>query len=602
MKDFLKKLPKVFWLGACCALGGVALGFYAGRAREAANVAVVTTNRTGASEAGTRANDAHGARQENLSGAASLKTPAQWRGFIERWMAAGCPTDKLPDVRKCLGQWARVDVMGALEFVHGAARFPERRDAYALVLSVLCETDVSRAIEWMRQNLPAHARTREDVAGLVVDSLREKFPRQAAELMLASDVVGASSYRYGYVVTALMRQNPADALAFFERIPQGEKQASVSHMLEAWVATNPAAALNWCASQRGTPLEKQSLDALLDAFAKNKPSELPALVERFGVDVSGYSYHYMIENVIRSDPSAGLELLKKLPADKIEEHMPQLMSELFKADPDKALEAAAQFLPASDQAGFLLTQWEKWRQSDRKAANEWLAALPDETLRGQMQTLQSLNADPSAYLASVAPVAPAGAGAGADAGARDAFSEECVSRALGYLAFTKGSDEAMRWLLAHPEQITERRFALAADNNAPSMTLEAIDAIPVESARGVVLEHMTDSWISTGNWEQAAAAISRFQDTERQEQLRFAIFSGMMNRAETDDAKQTARQWLAAQPLPETVCASWKLLVEGGAKLPPCATAPQELKSAPLKKEQDDSASISVRIQWFQDK
>ena len=591
MNNFSKKFPGMFLLGACCALAGVAPGFHAGR-----NSAVASAASTAGENPADmpnnpdknqhRADGARDAQPKKLSDAAPLETPAQWRESLGQWMAAGCPAETAYEARQRLGRWVRVDAMGALEFVHGAARFSNRNEAYALALATLGETAMPRAIEWMRRNLPRRARIRQDVAALVIQNMAEKFPHQAAQLALADDVTGPNSYLCSVVLTSLMRKSPAHALALFDRVSPEAKRRAFPDMVSAWAATNPSAALDWCASQRETPHAEQSTNDLLNVFSQHHIPELPALIDLLGVDAGALS-PFAMTHVIKQNPAVGLELLKKRPAGIVTYHMQQMLVEqLFKTSPVKALETAVQLLPADRQAHWLLLQWEHWRQTDRNAADEWLAALPDQTLLGQIQTLQSLNSDPSAYLASV------GAGTtGGAADADDAFSRECVSRALGYLTYTKGAAEAVRWLLEHPGHITERRFSLAAGDLVSAVTLEAAAAIPDESAREIVLGHMAHVWVANGKGELATDAISRIQNPERREQVRFGAFSRTMNLAENDGAKQAARQWLAAQPLPETVRMSWELLVEGGAGLPVREELRQERKSAPLEKNKSDSAS-----------
>jgi len=221
---------------------------------------------------------------------------------------------------------------------------------------------------------------------------------------------------------------------------------------------------------------------------------------------------------------------------------------LFMTDADQAIAAAQVLLPPGQQALAISQSYERWADSDRKAAETWLDQEADPSVRAQIKSRQLAVNNPSEYLASVG-------------GTDDAFSTQCVTTALANLGY-KDPGTAAQWLMAHPEQITTDRLSSLRMRGNPNLTItpEDIGGMTEGTGRDILLAYMTNVWTSSGKWEQAEAAMQYEPDTQKRDAMCFQIYTRMMQSAHDEAGEAAAQQWLSSQSVSDEVRASWEAI------------------------------------------
>ncbi|MDF9828361.1 hypothetical protein M2447_002479 [Ereboglobus sp. PH5-10] len=551
------KNPKVLLMCFCCALVGVVLGVGLGRVSESGdgtksdagkNPAVIDSQGA-TSKSGGKA-DASG----EFPDLAGLKTPEQWRGYIERWMTAGCPPGQQKNVFEGLRRWSEVDADGALAFVDGAAKFPTRNTAYGIPLTAIGTKNMGRVIDWLQKNLSQ--RDRSDIAGFVIMELKDTHPEEAWVLARADDISVAPHY-FGEIMQSMLKTDPAGSLRVLESLPDRGKSRVVKDFAIAWLNMDESAALEWCARQRDKPYGSEMFFHILEYYAKEKPSSILATIERLNVVFEQNLYYGDFMNKLAwNDPLIALATLQKMPADKIAHYGRDVIRELLKTDADQAVAAARVIWPDEvDRTDNLWRSYANWARSDRKAAEVWLENEADGALREQIKTKQLLWDNPAAFLGSV------------DVKINTPLMENYINEAMRMAARHGQSDEALHWLLANPDQITSKRVSCFQYANGPDgkipLTPMDVSAVPEGKGREALIDFVAEASTDTEDWQSAVELLPLVTDSGKQDALRFKIFSSMMS---NESEREAAREWLATQPLSEEVRASWETLAEAAAK------------------------------------
>ena len=536
MKD-----SRVFLIGICCAIGGLALGFGWGRHDKGATQAPQDAARRQAKLASATARGTIGDETQRVRD----------REFLEKWVAAECPENEKNAAFECLWRWAWADANAALHFVENAPRFSDRNLAYVTALAALGKTDMPRVIEFLRQNIPAQERPW--LADRIIEQLAKVAPKQAALLALADDI-SVASYCWDNLMPSLVKLNPTEAVAVLEAAPESKKLYVAISLIRAWAKENPNAAVDWYASQRAIsqPHDEEIVTGwLLREVAMSHPQQLSAVIDRLGVDCSNSRLGMAISDVIGSDPLAAFDVIKKLPPENRGFYAGPLVEALFKTDPDQAVATARLLLSEQSQAAQIYRAWELWQRSDGKAAFAWLDAQGDAALGSQIKTMYAATNDPAAYLAV------------ADLSDNDPFQRRCINTAADMLGL-RDPRALVDWLVKHPDQITDERVSRMATLNPISgstITMEDINAVPAGPGREILLKQKSREWARNKEWDKIADALPLAQDPGQQEIMRFQVFSGLMRDSKN---KEAARQWLDTQPVSDEVRTSWEALIRNG--------------------------------------
>ncbi|HOG92673.1 MAG TPA: hypothetical protein PLE80_03790, partial [Opitutaceae bacterium] len=228
---------------------------------------------------------------------------------LRRWSEGRNSTLQEMERTEILKAWAEQDPLGALAFIQSAPRYPDRNDALAIPLSVLCRNRPADALRWMRDNLPRE-KDRSYLVNAIISELHMTHPAETLELVETSGLsVGA--YRYSQILAYLAKQQPAQAQAAFARLPQQTQNQAVEDYLYAWAEGQPSEALAWVESQRNQSFYTEATRGLLRAYLDRTPAELGELVRRLQPSAE------TIHNLNSSDDPAKLDILAQyLPADQ----------------------------------------------------------------------------------------------------------------------------------------------------------------------------------------------------------------------------------------------------------------------------------------------
>jgi hypothetical protein len=493
------------------------------------------------------------AAQNGQTGAAAQKNNPlentatdKLRSRLETWLAAGAPDGSAREAAlECLAEWARRDAQAALQFVHDAPAFPGRNEACALPLACIGREDMPAAIAWLRANLPEYDWAY--VAQDVIAHLAHDAPQQAAELALA-DGIAAGPHYFGEIIKSLMRTSPDEALALFERLPESGKNRAAVDFVSAWLQTDPASALAWCERHRDAPFAELLKRGLLRDLMGTSSPHLEAMLDRLRLTPRQMDWDW--GNYCQRFPDKALARLQALP-DEISSASagPLAKALLSTGSPDEALEVLKLCLPPGEVGPALYDSWNIWARSDRKAAEAWLETVPDAEIRGQLRNRARAEDNPVEFLQT----------AGADA------DPEAVYQAGANIAIYKENADMGVWLDflgRNPGYFQDGRVRhmvgwLVMNGVEPPAMLAVIEQIPPGLARDRALASAAAAWAGKGDTSLAASLASAIDDPDTRAAQLFGVYGEMRRR---DPA--AASGWLAAQPLPPEVRASWEAIAK----------------------------------------
>jgi len=541
---------RAYVINVCCLLAGGVLGvalIYGLGARSAGK----TTSRPRQTQSAGKTASAH--ENKDSDGKSSivgrLVTQDDFRGFLQQWIDADCPRDASDDAKECVRRWAKIDPHAVLAFISESAKFRDRNDACVGALSEMGKNDIPGVVAWLKDNRDEKEAVW--LARCVLDNLTKSAPVQAGELLL-SDLLLALLEQSGYqaldVMRELAKKSPRDALSLFERFPDGAKEASAAYLTSSWAQENWQAAADWCEKQQGRPYAKAAIMGLLQQEAlQGEPEQAAVLIKRFGVDLS--QNVHLIDMIASRDPLVALDLLKTVSPENSYYPMVAgtIMRTLFSENPEYGMQAARALYPENESPRAMAALFSQWINSDRKAAEAWLAALPDADLRSKLQTMQAAKDDPAAFLAAM----------NANASAKNEW-KGTIETTLDTTMLMARPREAFDWMLDNPEYITDLRVKRAMRGIDGEVGLEKIEAMPEGAARDTVLMTAGAYWAQAGKFDQAESALPSVTDPQAQTALRFQIFSEM---AKNSAHASEASQWLAGQPVSQEVRESWEAIV-----------------------------------------
>ncbi|HEX2862834.1 MAG TPA: hypothetical protein VHN79_14395, partial [Lacunisphaera sp.] len=278
-------------------------------------------------------------------------------------MAAGAPSEQSEEALGMAEMWSDRDARAALEFVANTPRFPGRLEALAAPLARLGEGDLAFVVNWMRAQLTIDERA--EVAPLVAHKLGQKDAALALEFAFAPDLP-VDRDTFGDLIASLVRTQPARALAYFDMLSEEGRVHTVKPLVEAWVATDREAALQWWLAQRNSLHGQPALEGLIQAVALNTPDDLAAIIDRLSLKPEDFADMYFGYHQIPAD--AALTLLPYLSEQGRRHAVAQLVREELQRDPSLALQLARGTLPSATSDAVIREAWDWWFGSDAKAA------------------------------------------------------------------------------------------------------------------------------------------------------------------------------------------------------------------------------------------
>lgn len=465
-----------------------------------------------------------------------IPTPAEARSALERWLAAGSPADQLAEVYSNLEHWAKADATGALQFVAGAPRFPQRTNALAIPLAQIARGNAATAVAWIIAHLdPADRRTTTEA---VVARIANDSPAQAVELTLHPDIP-VEPYWTAEIVGALIRTRPQDALACFARLNKQARDFAVGPLVSGWYEVDPAAAVQWCTTQRDTEHFQNAARSLLQTTSEKHPGDFEALVKQ--LQLSPADLAAIGQNLDWRSTDQALVFLPFLGAEDASRVMSSVLDEQLPLDPAGAVKFARDVLSGEAAESLIGTAWGSWLISDRKAALAWAETVADPKLRatldGALQT-QVATSEPQRFLTEYAGTA----------------KPELITMAVNGLA-QKDAAAAAKWVSANLAHATGSSVSDVASqwlSLDPPAAFAWVQTLPPGKLQDRALRSAVEHWADKHEYDLATQALNTISDPQRQLAMRMRVFTSMR-----DQDQAAARRWLDAQPINPEVRASW---------------------------------------------
>jgi hypothetical protein len=463
---------------------------------------------------------------------------------LQRWSQGKEPTLKREEVLTLLAEWSDADPQAALTFVTHVPRFPQRNEAFAVPLAVLCARDPKGVIDWIYQNL-GDARSRSGIARSILDRIKDKAPLEGLALAEAPDIP-VDPRLFGELMGVLARTQPQLALQHFGLMSQSGQKRAVVPLLTSWAQTNPDAALAWYRSQP----DKGAVAAasLIESCVKKGPYQVESLIQRLGLNTAETD---AVLNQLSSRSS--LVDIQELSLVSVAErqHVVSQAAWRFQEDPDRIVRLLMKAsLPPGQEADAVFEGWTNWADSDRKAALDWLQQQPDRSLAdeiGRRLQQRELARDPAKALAALPTIA--------DQEQRKRMATEALTR----LAYDQ-PEVAIAWLSQNQtESVSAEAYSRIASRYLQRDDAAAMDWIAKLGAgetKDAALGAAADYW-GGKEIDFATTSMAAIGDSQKRQACMFDLYSELTRK----DAAG-AEQWLEQQGLSAEVRQSWKALVK----------------------------------------
>jgi hypothetical protein len=457
------------------------------------------------------------------------------------WVAAGAPEDVGADVFTCLETWSASDPQAALAFIVSAPRFPRRNFALAVPLAVIGRRDPNQVIAWLHANLPEQERG--NVAEGVIRRICRENPREALVLAEA-DQTPVDRYAFGQILQQLARIAPAEAVAAFNRLSDGGREATAQAIASAWVASDPAAALRWVESLGGKPGESGARNAVISQLLGTDIDQALVCMRQWNLPEDEASM--LIRMATHHNPEALLSRLDALSPTQRASVLGITLRQRFSSDPEQMVALTRASLPSDQAANLIGESWGRWLAEDRPAAEAWASTVQDSSIRSSIELAKlrdTANTDPRLFLSSID-----------NYPAALASEKPLILAALGQL----NADVVASWIARHPGIVAPEYVSAAAAGYFEWNRDEALiwaHSLPPGNEQNQALASIAQQWTNTGDSAQAATTIAAITDQNIQTGTRFKVFTSLYRKD-----RAAATQWLAAQPVTPEIRANWETL------------------------------------------
>ena len=458
---------------------------------------------------------------------------------LRRWSEGRNSTLQEMERTEILKAWAEQDPLGALAFIQSAPRYPDRNDALAIPLSVLCRNRPADALRWMRDNLPRE-KDRSYLVNAIISELHMTHPAETLELVETSGLsVGA--YRYSQILAYLAKQQPAQAQAAFTRLPAQTQSQVVDDYLYAWAEGQPSEALAWAESQRDQPFYADATRGLLRAYLDRTPAELGELVRRLQPSAE------TIHNLNSSDDPAKLEVLAQyLPADQRAALFDYGVRYRFQHYPEQIAAVAQRYLSDDQRRQFLTGGFSDWLNSDQPAALAWMRRQSDPELLRMLQNAIDNDQLPDAPAERLAVLATR------------TFDNDKISEALSQLS-SEDPAQAAAWISRHCDKLQSPYLSSMVMTSYLERDAEAaaswVASLPAGAIKDDALQTAAAHWASENELAFANANLAAISNPQRRTLAQFSVFRQLQV---TNAA--AAEEWAHTQGISPETLASWQAL------------------------------------------
>jgi hypothetical protein len=531
--------------GAVVALGVTRIFFPAGGVDM--NGATGERARDGAVVAGAETADQVKSDEKNK--AAERELEARIDG-LRAWTEGREKEPMWGDLYQTLSEWAERDPHGALAWVQGAKRLPQRLRMMAVPLAALAKKNQAEATQWMRQHVGAQDRA--EVLELAFQYLANSSPKVALELAL-SFPKHEQPDDLGEALGTLMDDSPQEALGFFNRLEGEQRINSARWMVASWTRKDAAAALAWVSGQPDVIAAQSVRWAFLEECAESRPDLCVEFLRKFPNSEDAYNDSRSVSVMLEKSPEHGLAALALVPAATAEAALTMWARSNFEKSPDRAVELVGKWVTEKDRAGVIRSGFEAWLDSDQRAAMEWLGAVTEPQLQVTLQAgviAWQAQRDPESALAVLN-------------GPQAASPElrDVVSQALSGWTH-RDVAAAAGWVVANPELVSAEQASevagifLTQDEEAGA---DWLAKLPAGAARDAAVETAAMHWAGQGEPELATQVAGTIRDPEKRTRAFFSVYGALRS---ADGA--AAEKWLAgAKELSEETKQSWRAIAGG---------------------------------------
>lgn len=459
---------------------------------------------------------------------------------LRRWSEGRNPALQDMERAEILKAWAEQDPLGALAFVQSAPRYPDRNDALAIPLAVLCRSRPADALRWMRENLPRE-KDRSNVVNSIISELYHSHPAETLELVEHAGV-NVVPYRYAQILAALAKPQPARAQAAFSKLPLETQTQAADDYVCSWAEEHPADAIAWAESQRDQPFYNEAIRGLLRAYVNKTPAELGELIRRIRPSAE------IIQNLNWADDPAKLEVLTQyLPAEQRTSLFDYGVRYRFQHYPEQITAIAHRYLSDDERRQFFSGGFSNWLDSDRTAALAWMQRQSDPALIRMLQ--KTLDDDQL-------PEAPAARLAALESRPVD---QEKINEALAQLN-QEDPAGAAAWIGRHSDKIeasgvTSMIMSSYLERD-PAAAASWVASLPAGALKDDALQTAAEHWASENELVFANANLAAISDPQRRTVAQFNVFRQL----QTTNAP-AAQEWAHAQGISPEILASWQALV-----------------------------------------
>ncbi len=474
---------------------------------------------------------------------ASVADPRIW---LETWIANGASPEHSHIASALVSRWAESDVHAALQFVIRAPRFPARNAALIGPLAILGKQDITAAEHWIKANLVLS--DRREIGDSVVQQIGEDNPAAALQLAFAPDIP-IDRYIFGGLIGQLARTDSVAALAYFGRLSEQGRASVAGGLVRQWYEVDPAATLRWVQSQRAQPHGKAATAGYLEAVATLTPERLADSLRQVGASSDDLGLDAF--NLYSLSADAKLALLPHLPAEERRLFLSDLVDDEIQRSPELAWKLARESMDEKEAADIFARAWVTWQSSDRKAAQEWIQTAQDPSMRAALtRAVRRVAAtdDPKAFLASLNPAGP------------DAQDTQLLNQAIVAIN-NSDSAAAAAWITKLNTAVSSRVVSSVASSwmdDDDVAALQWINTLAVGPQRDAALVGAANHWVNRDDLPKASVAISNISNPEQRTQAQWHAFQRAYGRN-----RETAAQWLAAQPISHEVKSNWLTILGG---------------------------------------
>jgi hypothetical protein len=261
--------------------------------------------------------------------------------------------------------WSRSDLTATLAWIESLRDGGMQNAAYASL--------------WLDPAQLSHDTARNLLSNLTSDRVRDDFAQKIGQ--------------------QLALENIPDALAWAENLPddKGRSPALIS-VLQQWTANDPLAASQYVTSQPESKERSQNLAHVVNLWSQSDPDAAYAFVQTLAPGhARDTALGSVIEIMSQQEPAKALEMFRSVQDSEVVGRLSErLIGSLIKSDPTAALQLASQ-IPPESQPKTYYALIRGWAFDQPRQAGEWLNSLSpgvarDSAIKAYVSVIDGMDA------------------------------------------------------------------------------------------------------------------------------------------------------------------------------------------------------------------